>query len=446
MASRPIQRNNVIAGAFLLGSLVLTVVLSFVLSDAAKRFGSFITYVIRFDMEEGVPGVKIDSPVLLGGLDVGRVTGIQPIYDTTPEGVTVPVALDVSVMVDERVILFNNARAYVILPILGTMSSINIADAGGPRPGPDGRIATVLGPDEPLEGDVAPAILAQAGLGPEESQLIRQMLADARDGVGTFRELADTLKPVVQTGVGDVEAAMQSFRRTADRIDVRSDQIAQDVVDIVQDVRNFSGRLEPTITNVEAGIEDARTIISSVQAAVDENRPLIRRSVESAQRTTERVETQTLQKVESVLDEGLIAASNFSDTGARAESLLAETAPNLRRAIANLRLVSDQTNLFVQEVRAAPWRLLERPKTKELKEQLLYDATRAYATAVTDLRSASESLDAALAALANSNPASAEIDAAALTALTGEVRRAFGGYRRAETLLLELVTDGALSE
>jgi ABC-type transporter Mla subunit MlaD len=446
MASRPIQRNNVIAGAFLIGSLVLTVILSFVLSDAAKKFGAFTTYTIRFDVEEGVPGVKIDSPVLLGGLDVGRVTAITTIFDTTDDGVEIPVALDVSVDVDDRVVLFSNARAYVVLPILGTMSSINIADAGGPRPGPDGRIATILGPTDPLEGDIAPAILAQAGLGPEESQLIREMLADARDGVGTFRQLADTLQPVVETGVGEVEAALQSFRRTADRIDVRSEQISENVVEIIDDVRGFSARLEPTMADVQAGVDDARAIIASVQQSVDENRPLIRRSVESVQRTTERVETQTLDKVESVLDEGLIAASNFSDTGARAESLLAESAPNLRRAIANLRLISDQTNLFVQEVRAAPWRLLERPKTKELKEQLLYDATRAYATAVTDLRSASESLDAALAALADGNPASAEIDAEALTALTGQVRRAFGEYRQAETLLLELVTDGALSE
>jgi len=56
--------------------------------------------------------------------------------------------------------------------------------------------------------------------------------------------------------------------------------------------------------------------------------------------------------------------------------------------------MSDQLKLTAVEVRSQPWRLLHQPTTKEFSSQVLYDATRAYAEAASDLRAASESLQA----------------------------------------------------
>ena len=458
MAARPIQRNNVIAGLFLIGSLVLTVLVSFALSDAAERFGDFRTYTFRFDVDEGVAGVQIGSPVTLGGLAVGRVTSVTPIYSDDSSGVSLPLSLDLGVSIDERVQLYTNAEAYVVTPILGTLATVNINHPGGPdkpppvvptgMPVPDASLATLLAPDEPLDGAIAPALLAQAGLGPRESQLIRETLTDARLGVGTFRELADRLRPVVEQGSVDVQETLTSFRSTAARLDERSDEIADNLAVITSDVRDASGRLDLTMDEIDRGLADARRAIETANAILDENRPGIRRSAESVERVISRVELQTVDKLEAVLDEGLIAAGNFADTGARAESILIEAGPSVRRAVANARVITDQASLFLQEVRAAPWRLLERPGDKQLREQLLYDATRNYASAVGDLALASESLDAALAAVEAARDSASvgdAIDPDGLAQLAGDVRRAFGAYQRAEGRLLELVSDGALA-
>jgi len=450
VAARPIQRDNVIAGLFLVGSLLLAVVVAFVLSDVMSKLGAFRDYTIRFEIAEGVAGVKVGSPVTLGGLDVGRVTSVAPVFEEIPTGAQLPTALDVSVSIDDRIELYSNADAYVIQPILGTMASINIAHPGGSgKPSlvsESGSLEVrLLAPEDPLDGAIAPALLAQMGLGPEESQLIRQTLEDARRGVGTFRELGDRLRPAVDEGVDNIDATLESFRRTAERIDERTDEISDDLVVIVEDVRGITGRFDPTMTEIEMGIADARATITDIRAAVAENRPVIRRSTENVERITARAELQTMDKIEAVLDEGFIAASSFSDTGARAEALIAQSTPDLRRALGNARVISDQASLFIQEVRAAPWRLLERPKTKEIREQLVYDATRTYASAVGDLRSASETLDAALGVIAAGAPLDVdEVNPAGLALLAEDVRRAFGDYRRAEAALLELVTEGAL--
>ncbi|MEM7754789.1 MAG: hypothetical protein AAF297_04035 [Planctomycetota bacterium] len=447
MAARPVQRNNVIAGMFLIGSLFLAIFVSFMLSDAMDRFGTFREYTFRFEVFEGVSGVKIDSPVTLGGYEVGRVIGVAPVYESVADSAAIALSVDVRVEVTENVVLYTNADAYVVTPILGTMASINIAHPGGP----DKRTGlfvegteldvdvSLLGPDDPLNGALAPALLAQMGFGPEESQLVRQMLIDAGVGVGNFRDLSVRAGPALDDGA----AAIATVRETAELISDRADQVSVDVVAIAEDVRASAARFGPTLDEVDAILSEARATVTDVRAAVAENRPVILRASENVERITQRAELQTMDKLEAVLDEGLIAAGNFSDTGARADALLAQSAPNLRRAVANARVISDQASLFIQEVRAAPWRLLERPKGKEVREQLLYDATRTYASAVGDLRSASETLDAALASINVDAPARG-LDPDGLSLLAGDLRRAFGDYRRAESALLELVTDGAI--
>jgi hypothetical protein len=90
--------------------------------------------------------------------------------------------------------------------------------------------------------------------------------------------------------------------------------------------------------------------------------------------------------------------------------------------------MSDQLKLTSIEVRSQPWRLLHQPTTKELSAQVLYDATRAFAEAASNLRAASESLQAA-------RPGS---DTAHLS---DELRTAVERYRTAEQALLDKLIE-----
>ena len=81
---------------------------------------------------------------------------------------------------------------------------------------------------------------------------------------------------------------------------------------------------------------------------------------------------------------------------------------------------------------------LHAPTTKELSTQSLYDATRAYAEASSDVRSASESLQSLLAAAANSGSVTAQ-DGSSIEDISEELRRSIEGFRAAERRLLEVL-------
>jgi hypothetical protein len=86
--------------------------------------------------------------------------------------------------------------------------------------------------------------------------------------------------------------------------------------------------------------------------------------------------------------------------------------------------MSDQLKLTAIEVRSQPWRLLHTPTTKELSTQVLYDATRAYAEAASDLRAASEALQAV-----QNQDAAAE--------MSEQLSRSVEKYRAAEKALMD---------
>ena len=57
--SSVINRNNVLAGIFVVGSLALAVVIAFILGDVMEKFGSKTEYLVRFPTTVGVTGLQL---------------------------------------------------------------------------------------------------------------------------------------------------------------------------------------------------------------------------------------------------------------------------------------------------------------------------------------------------------------------------------------------------
>ena len=121
-----------------------------------------------------------------------------------------------------------------------------------------------------------------------------------------------------------------------------------------------------------------------------------------------------------------LACSRMMPLG-KLSTIVTEETPSIRRTLANLRLMSDQLKLTAVEVRSQPWRLLHQPTNKELSSQVLYDATRAYAEAASDLRAASEALEAS-----SGQPSQEVVDA-----LTQAVTK----YKAAEQALMDKLIE-----
>lgn len=416
MSSRSVSRNNIVAGAFLLSAIVLGVATSVIISDSLEYLKPMTRHTIRFTLEQGAAGIKPGSAVTLGGQKVGRVTGIEFVGgERNPN-------IHVGIKVERSVRLYMGAIVNLERPLLGSVSEINITNVGDRRAGPlVGVVDGSLG---------LPVFLAQAGYGPEERLQVQGVIDDIErtvkrlsDAVARVEPQIDPIVASVRGAVDDVNAITRDGRERfpgwADRIDRTLASTETAAADL------------PAITaDAKAGLGEARGVVASAQKVIDDNSPGVNDIVKNVRSATEKFDRVTIERVNTAAAEAsdtLAAIAGFLSDASRK---LEEQWPSVSKTLANFRLSSDQLKLLAVELRESPWRIFYQPKLKELESENLLVAARTYAAAVSDLRAASETLEAA-AGRGNA------IDPAALHAMTQSVRTAFEHYQRAERSLLD---------
>jgi ABC-type transporter Mla subunit MlaD len=214
----------------------------------------------------------------------------------------------------------------------------------------------------------------------------------------------------VRSVAADLRESMPEWTRRVDSVLARAD--------------NAAARLEPLMQSADETIGSARSII-------EDNRDELDRIIANIDRAAERFSGGSLDQLEGALAAAQDGAEEFARTGRELSGLVRQERPNIERILANLRLAADQIKLTGIEVRRNPWRLLYTPTTKELDSELFYDAARTYAAAVSDLRAASEALEAA--GREPPTPQSSE----AVGRITAQLNDAFARYKTAEQGLLQ---------
>ncbi|MCL4222021.1 MAG: MCE family protein [Phycisphaerales bacterium] len=465
MSARAAKRNNVMAGAFLLLGLVLAVVLSFWVSSIKERWGRFTRYVVEFSLRDGTSGLEKGSPVLLGGKNVGRVEAVDwATPEAAPDGRGVPFTLDVHVKINSRVPLYANAVVQLEKPILGGLAAINIVDPGGQTPKPrslvrpEDETRTVEAPAEMprllaeggrMRGGLAPSLLAQAGLGPEQMEQIRTIFRQVEKATADIAVITTALAIHAEESVGDVDALIKAARQITEsaRNDYR-DRWSPRVTEILDAGRRVAANAETTSANAvtlsehaAAGVEEARGVIRSVQQAIDDNRPGVDQIIAHVEETTRHFREQTTADIDQLMARAGSAVEEYRGLGSRANLLLNENRPAVNETLTNMRLASLDARLFVAELKAQPWRLLKPPNTKESERQLLYASARAYASAVSDLKSASQALEAVIQLAEAGN--APDLTAGDVAALQRRLRETFDRYRTAEQDLLDAIIQHA---
>jgi ABC-type transporter Mla subunit MlaD len=416
-------RNNILAGLFVVASLVLGVWVSFLLSDTTSIAGD-TRFTVRFSLEDGATGLKKGSPVLLGGQQVGRVrtVGFAP-AETDP---AVATGIDVEVEVRGDLRLYENAGVFLQLPLLGTLSSINIVNIGSPVAG-----ASTQGSSPEVErGEVVPgklappAFLAQAGFGSQQAAQLRAALTSLEITVDRISKLMESGSPKIESSISDAQQLLAQLRERLAAWSERVDRTAANF-------EEASGRLNPMLTKVDTAVDGAVSLIADIRGMVTENREHLSQAVRNIESATAKLDRETVTQVNEAVEDGREALRVFSDSLGRLSAVVTEETPSLRRTLANLRLMSDQLKLTAVEVRSQPWRLLHQPTTKELSTQVLYDSTRAYAEAASDLRAASEALQAV----------SVNTGASDVSAMTQRLAEAMEKYRGAERALMDKLIE-----
>jgi hypothetical protein len=435
MSLQVVNRNNVVAGFFLIASVLLAVAISFILSDITDKFGSKSNYVFRFPTSVGVTGLKPGAEVTFGGLSVGRVESIKAFTQIDAvSGVEVTVAHDVSVSVVSGLVLFENAYADLTLPMLGGVSKINIPSAGsGSFDGGPADANSVLDENEILRGRFAPSILTQLGFSTEDAIKIQETIDDikqistnANDVTASFKRMTTKLEPEFASGVDDGRSTMANIREFSEGFNGENGYSSR-VDGILSSTQDAAEKFSPAI-------DDARSTINEAREVISENKTRVSRILDNVEQTTERVRFDSMGRIDELLEKGTLALGSYKDFADEASDMLDVNRPKISATLDSARGIGVHGELFLEEIRSQPWRLLKKPTQEDLEREPIYEAARAYADAVSDLRIASEALDAAVSHVSQTGTPA---NAADLARIANVVDEAYGRYEEAERGLLE---------
>jgi ABC-type transporter Mla subunit MlaD len=372
------ERNNITAGLFVLLGIILGFAAIVVLSDIRGLMTPMQEVQVRFELSDGLQGLKQGASVTIGDDPAGSVVNIEDVIEDQRV-----VAKRVTFRIPERYRLYENAVVELVVPPLGSGTRLNIQSFGAPAPSIPGAEPQgedwAYEPGETIQGGVAPSQFAQ--------------------------------QFVVAAGIEDEQRAqVQNIIANVDRIIAELAKDPQKFTEIINNVRDISANLDEVIADVnkrrqiwfdrlDSITEQVDGLISDARAVLQENRENLRQAIAGARDTmdnasalTARARAETLDKVHAILDKASAAVDDIKQVTGGARTLLTTQKPVLERMIANLRLTSDQLKLASIEIRRSPWRLLYRPSDEELETDNLYDAARSFALAAGTLDSTVESL------------------------------------------------------
>ncbi len=195
---------------------------------------------------------------------------------------------------------------------------------------------------------------------------------------------------------------------------VKADEIVENIRITTEDARDlvhqiesedwpsWSGQVNEILAWVDSAAErmdgmmaQGRTVVNEVQGMVADNRPKVDNIVNNAdlaaaniEDITRHVREESVAKLDGLLDRGREGLDNAIAVIDRVSQDYDTWAPNIRETLANFRLTAQQIKLAGIEVRRSPWKLLYKPSRTELDHEFLYEATRSFALATSDLKAA----------------------------------------------------------
>lgn len=425
MANQKRSTASLLTGLFLLTGLIGFIVISAVLSGAIERLTPSEAYTVRFALERGAPGVKSGAAVTMGGQPVGRVTGVGFTFDTGGAATGV----DVDIAVESGYVLYGDARFVLVRPLIGEGGTLNIISAGTAEAGP-------LAAGSTIDASIAiPTFLADAGYGDTQVAQVQQMITDGARFMDQAAGIVETLDEDIAVITDDARSFSRTLRETTEDVQRRWPEIADDAESVLANLDTASGSVDGILSDIQTVVGDVRAGVADVRSAIDEANPRVQETIAGLQRVVESVEAEHMPMALDALREAQLAAEDLGSVAERADRLLAQETPGVSRAVANARLASDQLRQLSVEIRRNPWRVLQRPNTKELEGELIYNAAQSHAEAASDLEDAAASLEAVLEA---SNNPMVPLDADAARALQAELRDAMSRYADAQRQLLEL--------
>jgi len=367
--------NNLRAGIFVSTILVLALAVGFVLLKV-DLFKKYQTFVLQFDTTEGVSGLSRGSEVKVGGLTVGRVISITPDIDKNDDlaaiNVTIEIMAGIPIRYSDTAPEGTNAEVIRVGSLVGSTSIINF-NTLGQAPAPvlnsgdkllatrgSGMLTTLVGPANAVRtNEIIKGLAVTAAWLKTIPEEYRTRVVPTLQNISTTTANFNQDYEMWRKPIGDTLLNAQSFTGNADQL-----------------LKDNKAKFTQLMDNTSATMADAKVIASEFK-------------------------TKGMPALQKLLDQGADAAQTLASSLGQVEQQMPQRLTDLRDFMLDAREIAGQLKLTAIEIRRSPWKLLYQPKPGEVAHENLYSATRAFALATADLKTASASLQAVLAQDAN---------------------------------------------
>jgi len=439
-------RQDVVLGLVVMGFLGLLV--GTILFIYPRLGGEMRTVEIQFDHEQGVAPLKPGSPVLLGGMQVGKVESVTrtTVPDEVRKGATRLVVV-VYAEVEAGLVLHDDCQITTDQPPVGGGGVVAILSVGSPER-PTVQRGPIRGlPAQSLQyaiGGLSRSLLGPGGLIEKLDQavdarvdgsLMNRLVASLADINAITAQLRDQLDPHEQ------KTLMSKIHAVVDDLAGTTAALREQTSD--QDAAALLAKVHAALDELQAGLHEANELLR-------ENRPALRSTLDSVEHAARTVDEQIvtplaaelkrddpaalLGKLHASMDELRRSAENVFTITDSGRQLMVLNRPALQRVIENLKETSDQMRVGVQEILLAPWRLFA-PPVADQKRLEVFEAARRFAEAATYLDDAA----ARLGAVAAAGPEGRAIleSQEEVRALQQTLRSAFERFEKAEAYFFE---------
>ena len=363
--------NNLRAGVFVSTILALALAVGFVLLKV-DLFSKYQTLILQFDTTEGVSGLSRGSEVKVGGLTVGRVTLISPEIDKDGNLAGINVSIQIMAGIPIRYSATapegTNAEVIRVGSLVGRTAIINF-NTLGQEPAP------IL-----KSGD---SLLATRGSGMLTTLVGPANAVRTNEIIKGLAVTAAWLKTIPEEYRTRVVPTLQNLSTTTANFNQDYDAWRKPIGDTLLNAQSLTGNADQLLKDNKAKFTQLMDSTTSTMA--------------DAKVIASEFRTKSLPALQKLLDQGADAASSLSNSLDQIEQQMPARLIDLRDFMLDAREIAGQFKLAAIEIRRSPWKLLYQPKPGEVAHENLYNATRAFALATADLKTASASLQAVLA-------------------------------------------------
>lgn len=362
----PTDKNALRAGLFIVAAVALAAGVLVAIQGSRHWLEPTHTVTAAFELTENLGGLKTGDPVRVGGFDQGNVSAIRFVTGRPPH-------IEVEFSLPKKYELHVDANVGVEQALTGS-ANLNVIDFGHGETWKEGTV---------LDGRPS-ALTTFYTLAPE----ITGLVAAVRSKVGPAYDRYDKTLTHADGAVIEAKKAMLAF---TDFLGGSGPDLRGTLANLNKATDTFHQRLPKTLDKADAFIDETKnTVADARHTLADAKAALV--SARDTISDAHNIITRNRSRIDNIL------------TSVR------ETAGNLEGASA--------------EIRRSPWRLLYKPSADEVNNLQLYDTTRQFARAASQLNDAAGAVrDAA---------ADPDVDRKQLQTLLNDLQTTFGKYQKVE--------------